>query len=160
MYSWGESLMEPDLLCSFHPSRKELAIWLGATFIPILIIWCECFAVLSEFDSIDVYPDEADIKFFQTPRLSASMARLSAVCPPMVASTASICLSSRILMMLSIQWGASKYDPQWPDRSWWWQGCYWSGWLRYPLHEGTGRLVIRNSQIHRLDLWWWSPSDD
>ena len=89
------------------PSKNELAVADGATPMPISIINWRNF---SRFSVISIAAISTPIictpYFFQISISSALMQRLSAVCPPIVGSTASIFCSCNIFTMLWVVSGS------------------------------------------------------
>ena len=93
---------KPISCANSFPSKKELAIFAGQTLIPISIIHSRNFSLSSALSmALISTPINCTLYFSHTPNSSASLQRFSAVCPPIVGSTASISFSSKICSILS-----------------------------------------------------------
>ena len=92
----------PICCANSFPSSSELAVFASATGTPSAIIH---FLNNSRSSALSIAlistPINRTLNRSHIPNSSPSLARLSAVCPPMVGSTASISFSSSICSMLS-----------------------------------------------------------
>ncbi len=93
---------KPISCANSFPSKNELAIFASQTGMPISIIHNRNFSRSSALSiALMSTPINSTPNFSQIPNSSTSLHKLSAVCPPMVGSTASIWFSSSICSMLS-----------------------------------------------------------
>ena len=92
----------PISCANSFPSKNELAVLARQTGMPISIIHWRNFSLSSALSmALISTPISLTLYFSQIPSSSASLQRFSAVCPPIVGSTASIWFSSSICSILS-----------------------------------------------------------